>query len=121
MGGLGKHFESSQHPRDKHKTQQYVEIGGHSAKRHRLATRLEQLQSKIPSSPPSIETFTDQFDDELTYENHVDPSDQEFIPSDNESYLVVDGTQLPDATLKAQSVARKCVLPDISAERLCSS
>ena len=121
-GGLGKHFGSPRRPRDKHKTQRYIEIAGHSAKRRRLATRLEQLHSvEAPSSPLSVETFSDQLDDELGYENHIDSSDQEFVPSDSESYQVIDDTQLLEATSEAQPLARKHVLPDISAERLCGS
>lgn len=121
FGGLGKHFESPQRPRDKHKTQQHVEIAGHSAKCHRLAAHLEQLHSEVPCSPPSIETFADQLDDEFAYENHFDSNDQEFILSNSESHQVVGDTQLLEATSGAQSLVRKCVLPDIFAEHLCSS
>ena len=76
---------------------------------------------EAPSSPLSVETFSDQLDDELGYENHIDSSDQEFVPSDSESYQVIDDTQLLEATSEAQPLARKHVLPDISAERLCGS
>ena len=65
-GGLGKHFESPRCPRDKRKTQKLVEIAGQSSKCHRLAARLEQLQSEAVSSPSPIDE-ADHFDDELAY------------------------------------------------------
>ena len=123
FGELWKHFKSPQHPRDKYKTQHYVEIAGHSAKHHHLEAHLKQLHSNTPSLPP-VTALSDQFDDELVYENYIDPTDQEFVPSDSK-YQVVDDTHLPNENLEAQHPACKHVLwvPDLSAsaKHLCNS
>ncbi|KAH0832248.1 hypothetical protein J3R83DRAFT_13222, partial [Lanmaoa asiatica] len=121
FGGLGKHFESPHRPRDKRKTQRYVEVAGHSAKRRQLASQLEQLLSEFPSSPP-INDISDPSDHEIAYEDYLDPTDQDFVPSDSEYYpMHVDDTQLPEEDLHTQCPARNPRLPDLAAERSCSN
>ena len=118
---LGTHFESPQHPRDKHLTQKLVKIAGNSSKCCCLAACLEQLQSEAVSSP-SLVKEADHFDDELTYENYIDPADQDFILSNGEDHVYADAPLLPDEDLEAQHwVCKHSVLQDPTTEHLCNN
>jgi len=93
LRGLGKHFESPKHPRDKRQTQHIVEIPGKGLKRRCLVERLEELQRKTISDVVQEDDDAlsdDTLDVEIDFMVDLDPGDKDYLPSDVEPEIIKD-------------------------------
>ncbi|KAG6376559.1 hypothetical protein JVT61DRAFT_1535 [Boletus reticuloceps] len=122
--GLGLHFKSPTHPRDKRKTQTLVHIAGQDVKRRCLIERLQKLQANSPShadqadaadtaSPPHDFEVTDQdFHPADVWDYDKEPADAD-NPLDNDHPPVPKHRILPDQSAQHLYHSWKSLIPTI--------
>ena len=129
--GLGQHFNSLKRPRDKAKTQTLVPVSLLDIKRHRLLSRLDELESKPSESlePPEDIPPDRILDDNIDIDGdapYFDPMDPDYVPSDNEDSSthfvpLEDGVDVLSDVPDNRNTSKRRILPDPPAQRLYTS
>ena len=122
MHGLGRHFESPRHSRDKTRTNTIVNIPRQVSKRCYALARLAQLQSTTKSTGSTPEACDhESYSTDFPWENGDADDfvmDEEYIQNDAD-HIMQDGE--PDISETQPTMSNRRIIPDPSAERLYSS
>jgi len=120
MLGLGRHFESPKHSRDKSKTNTTVNVPGQASKHRYALARLAQLQSM--TAPDTSESCDQEsYSINFPWENEARDDfvmDEEYVPSDTD-HVMQDGE--PDISETQPTMSNRHIIPDPPAEHLYSS
>ena len=120
MHGLGKHFESPRHSRDKTRTNRIINVPGQASKHCYTLVRLAQLQS-MTTADTSESCGHEPYSTDIPWESEAIDNfvmDEEYAPSDTDHNIQ---DREPDISETQPTTSNQHIIPDPPAERLYSS